>query len=75
MVIQTAISITCCRGPTESKTSGPWPEHDAYGFGGYPQCKISKVSFSLPHEYQDNVQNLSHFQDCRLPLTEEGSKQ
>jgi hypothetical protein len=30
MVTPTAISISCCRGPTESKTSEPWPENSAY---------------------------------------------
>lgn len=29
-VIPTAISTRCCPGPTESKTSEPWPENDAY---------------------------------------------
>jgi hypothetical protein len=31
MVIPTAISISCCRGPIESKISEPWPENSAYG--------------------------------------------
>jgi hypothetical protein len=30
MVTPTAISISCCRGPTESKTSELWPENSAY---------------------------------------------
>jgi hypothetical protein len=30
-VIQTVTSICYCHGPTESQTSGPWPENDAYG--------------------------------------------
>lgn len=30
MVIQTAPSISCYPGHTESKTSEPWPENDAY---------------------------------------------
>ena len=29
--LQTATLIGCCRGLTESKTSKPWPEDDAYG--------------------------------------------
>jgi hypothetical protein len=39
MVTPTATSISCCRGPIESKTSRPWPKNSAYAegvdFGGY----------------------------------------
>ena len=47
MVIRTAPSISCCRGPTESKTSEPWPENDAY------ECAWILFAVQMDHSLQN----------------------
>jgi len=50
MAIRTVRSTSCCRGPTDLKTSELWPENDAYAVvaGGFPElwrdCLAGQVS-------------------------------
>jgi hypothetical protein len=59
MVIQTATSITCCHGPTESKTSQPWPDNDAYE---KPQRRADDLVERWPRRNQMNLEGTDNLQ-------------